>query len=310
MVRKIKKNDVALLKDIYNNANKKDLFYKDLSHQEFISKFYENKSFNIVTYVYDDGQIKGFISGVKGKDKAYITYIYVLPKYRNNNIGNSLYNAIYEEFKGLVVDMVFFNPAQLPWLIEDKFLHPNAPGIDIEGLAFNFFLNKGFTEFARQNVYFKNLSNFSYTPAILESFKRLEKDNITFGFYDYHQDTGIVELMASFNNEGWRKEIINHIDTYKEKNTVIVAKDGNKAIGFTGPIKNVDGRGYFAGIGVHSDYRSKGIGKALFNKLCHELKAISDYMTLFTGVNNKARYIYESAGFEIVKVFANLRRQL
>ncbi len=310
MIRKVNEQDLKVLNEIYNNANIKELFYKNLSLELFSGKFFKSPNYEIITYVYDDGIIKGFISGVKREEKAYITYIYVTPEFRNNRIGNSLYEAIMKDFKNLEVDLVFYNPAQLPWLIEDKFMHPNAPGVDVKGLAFSFFVSKGFIEFARQNVYFRKLSEFKYTDKILESFERLEKEEeITFGFYDYYNDRGLPELMENLKNEGWKKEVLNHIGIFKEKNTLIVARHKNKVIGFTGPIKNDNGRGYFAGIGVHTDYRSKGIGKTLFNKLCYELKQISDYMTLFTGINNNARFIYESAGFRVVKVFGNLRRK-
>ena len=47
----------------------------------------------------------------------------------------------------------------------------------------------------------------------------------------------------------------------KRKKTLLVALDGNKVIGFTGPIHRQDnGRGYFAGIGIHSDYRGRVLG--------------------------------------------------
>ncbi|NMA05076.1 MAG: GNAT family N-acetyltransferase [Acholeplasmataceae bacterium] len=311
MIRKVNAKDLKVLNKIYNNANKKELFYKDLSLELFERKFFKSPNYEIVTYLYDDGVIKGFISGVKMPQKAYITYIYVLPEFRNNQIGNLLYKAIMKDFDGLEVDLVFFNPAHLPWLIKGRFMHPNAPGVYVNSLAYDFFIKKGFIEFARQNVYFRNLSEFKYSDNILENFKRLEKEEeITFGFYNYNTDKELLELMENLKNEGWKKEVLNHVETYKEKNTLIVARHKNKVIGFTGPIKNDNGRGYFAGIGVHSDYRSKGVGKTLFNKLCYELKQISDYMTLFTGVNNNARFIYESAGFEIARVFGNLRRKV
>lgn len=295
---------------MYNEACTQDLFYKPLNQEKIIQTFYKKESTDIYTYVYDMDGIKGFISGVLQDDKAYITFIYVRKELRGQGIGNQLYQAIYNEFKGVKIEMVFFNPQSLPWLIENEFIHPNAPGIDSGSLAIPFFMKRGFKEFAEQNVYFRKLSEFEYSKPIIESFKRLEKDNITFGFYDYKSDIGIEELMDNLKNEGWKKEILDHIHTYKEDNKVIVAKKDNLAIGFTGPIKNVEGRGYFAGIGVHSDYRSFGVGKALFNKLCYELKQISNYMSLFTGVNNKARYIYESAGFEIVRTFINMRRDV
>ena len=87
-----------------------------------------------------------------------------------------------------------------------------------------------------------------------------------------------------------------------------IAVHNGKAVGFTGPIHvQESGRGYFAGIGVHSEYRKYGLGKALFSTLCKSLKEIgAGYMTLFTGETNPARYIYQSAGFKIVKTWSDM----
>ena len=86
----------------------------------------------------------------------------------------------------------------------------------------------------------------------------------------------------------------------------------NEVVGFTGPLrKENNGRGYFAGIGVLSSHQGKKLGKTLFYRLCEELKLLgSDYMTLFTGRNNNAKYIYKQAGFEVVKSFMILKKFL
>jgi len=71
------------------------------------------------------------------------------------------------------------------------------------------------------------------------------------------------------------------------------------------------GRGFFLGIGIHSDYRGVGAGKALFAALCKGLKGIgASFMTLFTGEENPARNIYEAAGFKIVKSWVVMRKEV
>ena len=69
--------------------------------------------------------------------------------------------------------------------------------------------------------------------------------------------------------------------------------------------------GIFLGIGVHPDCRGLGAGKTLFAALCRGLKQQgAGDMTLFTGENNPARNIYEAAGFKIVKVWADMRKEV
>ena len=52
-------------------------------------------------------------------------------------------------------------------------------------------------------------------------------------------------------------------------------------------------------------------GGVLFSVLCRSLKEIgASYMTLFTGETNPARYIYQSAGFKIVKTWADMEKKI
>ena len=82
--------------------------------------------------------------------------------------------------------------------------------------------------------------------------------------------------------------------------------------GFAGPVyPEPTGRGYFAGIGIAPQYQHRHLGKLLFFRLCAEEKrAGAVYMSLFTGVANPARRIYESAGFTSVRTFGVLLKTL
>lgn len=87
---------------------------------------------------------------------------------------------------------------------------------------------------------------------------------------------------------------------------------GNTVAGFAGPVyPEPTGRGYFAGIGIAPQYQHRHLGKLLFFRLCEEeKKAGAAYMSLFTGITNPARRIYESAGFRSVRTFGVLLKTL
>nr|WIF88234.1 GNAT family N-acetyltransferase [Acholeplasma laidlawii] len=106
------------------------------------------------------------------------------------------------------------------------------------------------------------------------------------------------------------KTVTLHVEKMKENNTLLVPTFNHKVIGFTGPlIVEPNKRGYFAGIGTHSEFRGFGLGKALFAKLVMGLKNLGAYyMTLFTGENNPARRMYEKEGFKIVRTFIDMRK--
>ncbi len=93
---------------------------------------------------------------------------------------------------------------------------------------------------------------------------------------------------------------------------ILIAEQEGKAIAFAGPLdKEPSGRGYFAGIGCHAEYNGLGVAKVLFSNLCLGLKSVdADFMTLFTGEQNKARNIYEDAGFKIIRSWSVMRKEI
>ena len=82
--------------------------------------------------------------------------------------------------------------------------------------------------------------------------------------------------------------------------------------GFTGPVYPEEtGRGYLAGVAVAPKYEGNGLGTLLFYRLLQREKETgARYMSIFTGVNNHARFIYLNAGFQIVRTFAIMLKEL
>lgn len=298
----------------------KELLYKPLSLDDFKQKFQtSDPSLDVKTILdVDSHQLIGFMSGVivKDKNKAYITTIVVDSKYRRKGVGSNLLH----QFESYVanhypsipsIDIIFFNPMQFEWIIPktNNHDHPNAPGVDMDRPAFHFFIDLGYKEYAKQNSYYKNIEQYSFRQDIIELIDDLSVKNIKITFFnpDFHQ--GFDELFENLKNPYWNDEIrkasINH-------EPILVATIGDKIIGFTGPLRvQSSKRGYFAGIGVHSDYRGHSIGKVLFASLCYELKILgAHFMTLFTGETNPARKIYEREGFMIVKSWANMKKEI
>ena len=93
---------------------------------------------------------------------------------------------------------------------------------------------------------------------------------------------------------------------------LLVGLKGNVCAGFAGPVYPEEtGRGYFAGIAVAPKYERNGLGTLLFYRLLErEKEAGARYMSLFTGINNKARFIYLGAGFRIVRTFSVMLKDL
>ena len=149
----------------------------------------------------------------------------------------------------------------------------------------------------------------------------LRAEGIDLTLYDPARHYGLDELFDNICNPGWKAQVMAHTDR-----PIVVAVDkavpdvSGRAlvVGYTGPL-SVDrtaegldtgsGRGNFCGIGTRTDYRGRGIGKQVFCAMCRaHRQSGADFMSLYTGESNPARYIYESAGFRIVRSFADMRK--
>jgi ribosomal protein S18 acetylase RimI-like enzyme len=165
----------------------------------------------------------------------------------------------------------------------------------------------GFEDYAIQRAYYMPLENFELPSDVEDRKARLKNQGIEICFFDKEKHNGFSQLFDNLKNEGWRKGVMSHLD---EK--IVVAVKDNQVIGYTGPLMvSPQGRGTFCGVGVHTDYRSLGIGKVIFSTLCYGLKDMgAEYISLFTGEENPAKFMYESIGFKLVRKFSCMRKHM
>lgn len=300
-----------------------DMIYKKLNVDDFEHRFMQqNDRFETVGYVALESEtVVGFSSGtnVYGKDTAYITTVVVDGLSRRRGIGTHLLHALEQQLTQLnphitTIDVVFFNPVNLEWIIPHTNYHdhPNAPGIDMSSMGYLFLQRLGYKDFAIQNSYYRTLKDYQFSSKILSKLPKLETENLVIEVYDKHKHHGFSALFEDLGSSSWRHEILGNYEKNAPHNPVLIVHRDGRIGGFTGPLYvQPSGRGYFAGIGVHSEFRGHGAGRVLFGHLCKTHKEMgATYMTLFTGESNNARYIYEQEGFTIVRTWADMRKNL
>lgn len=162
------------------------------------------------------------------------------------------------------------------------------------------------------NAFHRKLDGYAHDAAVAERLQRLESEGLRITRYDGARHTGMTSLIDDLGSEVWRETLLTNAARPDGGLPVLILEDGNRMCGFAGPMDvQPSGRGYFNGIGIHSDYRRRGAGKALFSCLCKELGEMgAGFMTLFTSETNPARNIYEAAGFHVVKAWACMRKTL
>lgn len=324
-VLRVSEEELPSILELFNKAAEDELPYKKISLQTCRSLFFSlSDKYEIVSlYARTPEGTAGFISGCldRGKGRGYITFLYIVSKRRRQGIGTKLLLALEEEMKNVLpaetgtlktfpLQISFFNPCALTWLVPGTpgHDHPNAPGVDVSSAAYLFFKNRNFIPTVYQNSFYLPLDRYEEPVSLDETKTRLLAEGIEICLYDFKKHGGLEELTDNLENPVWKEELLAN-EMLKEKGAPVAAAIRNgKIIGFTGPLRvQESGRGYFAGIGVHSGYRGFGLGNVLFHTLCRTLKEMgASYMTLFTGEANPAGQIYRKAGFKIVKSWADM----
>ncbi len=321
-IEKLAQSNIKEVVNLWNTEREKGRFiHKDLKEEEFINKFIKEDGLKKVSLVYKvDDKIVGFGNGCckENTDTAYLTFVLVDSEYTRKGIGKSIVNALEGELKKnnelKKIDLIFFNPINLEWIVPNTVYHdhPNAPGVDVSSEAYIFFKNMGYRDIVNQNSYYRKLEDFEYTDKIKNKLEELKNNDIEIVYYDKDKHYGFDELFEDLDNPLWKEIITENLNRESGIDPVLIVEHKGKVCGFTGPLTVQDSkRGSFCGIGIHSEYRKHGAGKVLFSALCKGLKDQgAEYMTLFTGENNPARNIYESANFKIVRTWADMRKEI
>lgn len=267
------------------------------------------------------GQVIGYAAGTYKDqgEQGYVTIVLVDEGYRRRGIGTALLKQVEADLRQLAgsrlnrFEVIFFNPVALNWIVPGtpSHDHPNSPGVDVACDGYLFLKNQGYRDIVYQNSYYQPLDDYRYPEEIQMRLQRLAEQDIHIAIYDPAIHYGMEELLDDLGSEDWRQIVMTNIAPDGPQHPVIIVEHEHKVCGFTGPISvQPSGRGYFAGIGIHSAYRGRGAGKVLFSALCLNLKTIgASFMTLFTGETNPARNIYEAAGFKIVRTWADMKKE-
>jgi len=314
------KNVNNALRLFQESLDRNEMLYKPCTKEKFVEIFLHTKAKGQVNINIIDENGRAFAGGsyIIGAERAFITMIVVDERVRRQGLGREILGALEDKLRKekniKKLEIVFFNPVALEWLIpgEEGCDHPNAPGVDMSSGAYLFFKNCGYRDFAVQNSYFINLQEYHMPKWVETKRAGLRNQNITFTLYDGDNHCGMGEMIRKFYNPLWERDILGEIQKDDGGRPILITEHMGKVCAFAGPLDvQESGRGYFAGIGVDEDYRGKGIAKVLFNCLCEHLKNIgAGYMTLFTGENNPARNIYERAGFKIVRSWADMCKEI
>lgn len=268
----------------------------------------------------EQGRAVAFICGCVGNDiphgreRGCFTCLAADPAWDTPETTVQLLDALEEAFRvaGKTTSAVtFFNPMHLPWIIPGSpgHEHNNMPGIATDLPLHERMLAHGYTETTHETAMYRTLTDYAIPPEVRALEHRTAAEGCTLALYDPNRHHGLDAMLQALDNPDWTVRVT---AAARDGLCLPVALAGNTVAGFAGPVyPEPTGRGYFAGIGIAPQYQHRHLGKLLFFRLCAEEKrAGAVYMSLFTGVANPARRIYESAGFTSVRTFGVLLKTL
>lgn len=290
-----------ILYDFFLQEINKEHFYVPIEKEIFISLLKE------YTYVVSskNRNIDGLLIGSKESTTFYIAYLL-----GDTHIQKKMLLSLEEQFKNTDIQSIafsFYNPIKVPFFAYKNNIHVNAQGVREGSLLSSILEELSYQTQAIQDTYHIDINAFNQDDYIEKETLNLKDKGI-----EFRCEIGTNELIEDFLN---RLPNTHFIDAIKrgiesEKPIWYVHYKGS-IVGFTGPISVIDSRGSFGGIELLEEARGLGAGKLLFFKLIQSFKSLgAKYTTLFTGRENKAQYIYLSAGATRVQTFIMMKKEL
>ena len=321
VIRSFLPADAAPLLHLWNTAGRRS-GYAPLEDTKFRRLLLEHPDFcpEFTFVLEENGVLSGFINGCAGAHIAdgsptgYISCLILTEEADTPQNTAALLHALEASFRkaGCTRSTVsYFNPIRLPWIIPGTLdhQHNNAPGVAVELPLYERMLALGYREIDRECALHYDLASHVTPDWVEEKAAKMAARGYTVARYDPRIHQGLEEMVESLHNTMWSAEIP---AAGKAGMDLLVGLQGNVCAGFTGPVYPEEtGRGYLAGVAVAPQYERNGLGTLLFYRLLQREKEVgSRYMSIFTGVENHARFIYLNAGFQIVRTFAVMRKEL
>ncbi len=340
VVRIMRPGDLPAVLRIWNACVEAgEVLYYPLTEAYFQKKFVDNEGCEPENLLVaeDGGTIVGWIHGVAPETFrlskpgcAYLTVVMTAPEARGRGAGAALLEALKVRMRARGADTLYcssLNPVNLDWRIPGTpgHDHNNMPGLDTGCAGFGFFAHAGFSEKVREVSLYQDLSGYRLPPEIPGIQARLASEGICTGILQPSQlDCGFDGMCDRVGSDYWRDVLRTEITAWKTgapngdsrfwpdgrhpagPRPLLTAVHDGQIVGFTGPVDlQQSGRGWFTGICTDPLYEKRGIATVLFNLLMQAfVEEGAAFTTLFTGVANHARRVYERAGLRPVREFA------
>lgn len=262
----------------------------------------EDKNGNIIGYVL--GMVRKYPYEERGMEpeRAWISVIFVHPKYQRQGIGKRLVSSLEEKFDQLEKTNITLG-AYSP-----NYFFP-GPDKDAYRGAIPFFESLGYEVLGEAVGMDMVLYNFTIPEKVQEIKKNiLDTNGIQIVPFTKKYTLPLLHFLKENFPGGWVRNVRETLEKFKGEERIILAIDqDDNILGYCQRAID-DLEGHFGPFGVSEKMRGKKIGSVLFYEMLMDMYSRGIYHVWLAWTDNDAQRFYDRAGMRVMKRHAVMKK--
>jgi ribosomal protein S18 acetylase RimI-like enzyme len=309
-IRPYHARDEAEVLAVWNSA----LFADPINATTFRAKVLLDPNFDRETCLVaeQDGEVSGFVLGLRRRvpffgdgyepDQSWISAFGVAPQHQGQGIGSALLERVLTTLQELGAQTTALSP-----YVPNYF----TPGADANAYAagIEFMTRRGFEVVEEPISMRAELTGFQIPEEIQQRKDELAAEGVEIRPATPDDIVPVLDFIPRHFSWDWHREASGVLmDLYSGDPrwvNMIVAREGDEVLGYA------EHRGErFGPFGVHTELRSRGIGRVLLATCLLEMLKKNYHAAWFLWTEENAARLYSQLGFEPVRRFAVLKKDL
>jgi GNAT superfamily N-acetyltransferase len=258
------------------------------------------------------GEVAGFILGLRRRvpffgdgyepEQSWISAFGVAPEHQGNGIGSALLEQVLTKLASLGAKTTAISPYVPNYFTPGPDANAYAKGIE-------FLTKRGFDIVEEPISMRAELTAFQIPEAIQQRRNELAAEGVEIRPATAEDIVPVLDFIPRHFSWDWHREASGvFMDLFAGDPrwvNMIVAREGDEVLGYA------EHRGErFGPFGVHTELRSRGIGRVLLSTCLLEMLKKNYHAAWFLWTEENAARLYSQLGFAPVRRFAVLRKQL
>lgn len=261
----------------------------------------------------DNQKVVGFILATKRifpylergleETRCWINVLFVDKEYRNQRIGEHLYQLTENKLKEMGVKEITLAAYSPNYFFS---------GIDEVNYyeASQFFKKQGYISSDLHYSMGRKLFGFKYSNEIINNKKIAEEQGYKFVNFKNEYSIELLNFLKKEFGGGWKRNaLISMRNQTAEQLILLVLDKDNKICGFS--MSAIDGNPMrFGPIGIAKEKRNEGLGSILLQYSFEQLEKRGIHYIFFMTTDEPGKRYYERNGFEVIRTFTEYRKMI